>query len=122
MNAARIETNYTIIQQAKEDLLHLAKSCLQGFKAAGVLDSQDPSIASAVRECQLLCRSKTEQSKEESPITSRWLLFDKLQQPTTSQSGKEKPSASLEKKWQKQLQNQATHLNPKYVSIIPSVC
>lgn len=95
MNAARIETNHTIIQKAKEDLLHLAKSCLQAFKAAGVLDSQDPSIASAVKECQLLCRSKTEQSKEESPITSRWLLFDKPQQPTTSQSGKEKAISIL---------------------------
>ena len=94
MNAARIETNHTIIQKAKEDLLHLAKSCLQGFKAAGVLNSQDPSIAFAVRECQFLCRSKTEQSKEESPITSRWLLFDKPQQPT-SQSGKEKAISIL---------------------------
>ena len=28
MNAARIETNHTIIQKAKKALLHLAKSCL----------------------------------------------------------------------------------------------
>ena len=77
MNAARIESSEQIVQRARSDLKLLANMCLSAFEAANMMDSSNPVIAKAVRECQLLTSVKSKQATRTESAPTHWTEFEK---------------------------------------------
>ena len=77
MNAARIETSEQIVQRARSDLKLLANTCLLAFEAANMMNSSNPVIAKAVRECQLLTSVKSKQATRTESARTHWAEFEK---------------------------------------------
>lgn len=77
MNAARIESSEQIIQRARSDLKLLARTCLSAFEAASMINSSNPVVAKAVKECQLLTSVKSKQATRTESATTHWAEFEK---------------------------------------------